>query len=40
MPRILCRICAHAMLMTARVANVMTTYLHCWQGVPGAPYRD
>lgn len=25
--------------MTARVANVLTMYLHCTQGVPGAPSR-
>jgi hypothetical protein len=23
----------------ARVANVLVVYLHCLQGVPGAPYR-
>ena len=25
--------------MMAHVANVLTSYLHCTQGVPGAPYR-
>jgi hypothetical protein len=25
--------------MSARVANVLTAYLHCTQGVPDAPYR-
>lgn len=25
--------------MTGRVANVLTMYLHCTQGVPGAPLR-
>ena len=25
--------------MTARIANLLTMYLHCRQGVPGAPYR-
>jgi hypothetical protein len=39
MPRILCRICRYSQPMTARVANVLTVYLHCMQGVPGAPYR-
>lgn len=39
MPRFLCRICRYATPMTALVANVLTVYLHCRQGVPGAPYR-
>jgi hypothetical protein len=39
MPRFLCRICSYAVPMTARVANVRVVYLHCTQGVPGAPYR-
>ena len=39
MPRFLCRICRYPMPMTARIANVLTTYLHCTQGVPGAPHR-
>jgi hypothetical protein len=39
MPRFLCRICRYTMPMTARVANVLTVYLHCMQGVPGALYR-
>ena len=25
--------------MSAVVANVLTMYLHCTQGVPGAPHR-
>jgi hypothetical protein len=25
--------------MTARIANVLTVYPHCTQGVPGAPFR-
>ena len=36
--RYLCRICGYAMPMTVRVAT-LTVYLHCMQGVPGAPYR-
>jgi hypothetical protein len=40
MARFLCRICRYAVPMTARVANVLAVYLHCMQGVPGAPYRD
>ena len=39
MPRILCRICRYVTPMTARVAGVTTMYLHCTQGVRGAPYR-
>lgn len=39
MPRFLCRICRHAQPTSAIVANVLTVYLHCTQGVPGAPYR-
>ena len=39
MPRFLCRICRYTMPMSARVANVLTAYLHCTQGVPDAPYR-
>ena len=39
MPRFICRICRYSQPMTARVANLMTMYLHCMQGVPGAPYR-
>jgi hypothetical protein len=39
MPRFLCRVCRYAMPMRARVANVLVVYLHCLQGVPGAPYR-
>jgi hypothetical protein len=38
-PRFLCRICRFSQPMTAIVANVFTMYLHCMQGVPGAPYR-
>jgi len=38
-PRILCHICRYAVPTTARIANVLTTYLRCAQGVPGAPYR-
>ena len=39
MPRFLCRICRYSQPLTARVANVLTMYLHCTQGVPGAPLR-
>ena len=39
MPRFLCRICSYAHRMSALVANVFVVYLHCRQGVPGAPYR-
>ena len=39
MPRFLCRVCRYAHPMSAFVANVFTVYLHCRQGVPGAPYR-
>ena len=39
MPRFLCRICRYTTPMSARVVNVFTVYLHCMQGVPGAPYR-
>ena len=39
MPRLLCRICRYAVPMTAHIANKLTTYLHCTQGVPGAPFR-
>jgi len=39
MPRILCRICRYATPMSARIAKVLTVYLHCTQGVVGAPYR-
>jgi hypothetical protein len=38
-PRIVCRICRYAVPMTARIANLLTMYLHCTQGVPGAPLR-
>ena len=38
-PRFLCRICRFSQPMTAIVANVFTMYLHCTQGVPGAPLR-
>jgi hypothetical protein len=39
MPRLLCRICRYSQPMMAVVANVLTTYLHCRQGVSGAPFR-
>jgi len=39
MPRFLCCICRYTTPMTALVANVLTHYLHCMHGVPGAPYR-
>jgi len=39
MPRFLRCICRYTTPMTALVANVLTHYLHCMQGVPGAPYR-
>ena len=39
MPRILCCICRYATPMLARVAKVLTVYLHCTQGVGGAPHR-
>jgi hypothetical protein len=39
MPRILCCICRFAMPMIARIAGTTTSYLHCRQGVVGAPYR-
>jgi hypothetical protein len=38
-PRFLCGICRFSTPMSAFVANVFTVYLHCRQGVPGAPYR-
>ena len=37
--RYLCLVCGYATPMVARMANVLTTYLHCSQGVPGAPQR-
>jgi hypothetical protein len=30
-------ICHYSQPMSARIANVLTMYLHCTQGVPGAP---
>ena len=39
MPRFLCSICRYEHPMSARIADLLTTYLHCRQGVPGAPYR-
>jgi hypothetical protein len=37
MPRFLCRICRAD--DGARREGALTVYLHCTQGVPGAPYR-
>jgi hypothetical protein len=39
MPRFLCVVCRYSQPISAYVANVLTMYLHCMQGVPGAPYR-
>jgi hypothetical protein len=39
MPRFLFRIRRYSTPMSAIVANVFTVYVHCTQGVPGAPYR-
>jgi hypothetical protein len=37
--RPLCLSCRYCEPMTARVAGVLTSVLHCWQGVPGSPQR-
>lgn len=39
MARILCLICRFASPQYALLANIATVYLHCLQGVPGAPTR-
>ena len=39
MPRYLCQICHFATPLMGYVANVLRLYLHCTQGVRGAPYR-
>jgi hypothetical protein len=39
MAQVLCLLCRFAMPQYARIANTLTVYLRCVQGVPGAPTR-
>ena len=39
MPRYLCQICHFATPLMGYIANVLTLYLNCTQGVRWAPYR-
>jgi len=39
MPRFLCRICRYSTPMSTRIAHALVMYLHCTQGMPGAPFH-
>ena len=36
----LCPLCHWLTPMPGRIAGVLTIYMHCMQGVPGAPLRE
>jgi hypothetical protein len=38
--RILCQFCHWSQPQLVQIAGVLTSHLHCRQGVPGAPQRE